>query len=110
MRTDAARIGVMLTDQNFQTMVLESLHLVLVACWAERCGLWQMLAPEIAALAEAFRGQAAVATLDVEAEPSHRSAMGFRPSPPCCFLRTGRSSTSSPGWWPRQIWPRSSTP
>jgi thioredoxin-like negative regulator of GroEL len=69
MRTDTDRIGVTLTDQNFQTMVLESQQPVLVACWAEGCGPWHLLVPEIAALAEAFRGQVTVATLDVEAQP-----------------------------------------
>lgn len=97
---DAERIGVTLTDQNFQTMVLESPQPVLVAFWSEGCGPWHMLAPEVAALAEAFRGQAAVATLDVEAEPQT----------PSCSLRTGRSSTSSPVWWTRPTSPRSSTP
>jgi thiol-disulfide isomerase/thioredoxin len=50
------RIGETLTDQNFQTMVLESPQPVLVAFWAEGCGPWYMLAPAIAALAEAFQG------------------------------------------------------
>lgn len=43
-------IGVMLTDQNFQTTVLESQQLTLVAFWAEECGHWRLLAPAIAAL------------------------------------------------------------
>jgi thioredoxin 1 len=60
-------IGVTLTDQNFQAVVLESPRPVLVAFAAEGCGPWHLLAPEIAALAEAFRGRVTVATLDVEA-------------------------------------------
>jgi thioredoxin 1 len=69
MRMDVDRIGVTLTDQNVQTLVLESPQLVLVACWAQGCGPWHKLAPEVAAVAEAFRGQVTVATLDVEAQP-----------------------------------------
>lgn len=78
-----------LTDQNFQTMVLESEKPVLVAFWAEGCGPWQMLAPEIAALAEAFRGEAAVATLDVEAEPETPKRYGIETLPALLFFQDG---------------------
>ncbi len=86
---DAARIGVTLTDQNFQTMVLEREQPVLVAFWSEGCGPWQMLAPAIAALAEAFRGQAAVATLDVEAEPETPKRYGIETLPALLFFKDG---------------------
>jgi thioredoxin-like negative regulator of GroEL len=43
-------IGVALTDQNFQTVVLESPRPVVVAFGAEGCGPWYLLAPEIAAI------------------------------------------------------------
>jgi thioredoxin-like negative regulator of GroEL len=45
MNMDADRIGVTLTDQNFQATVLESRQPVLVTCWAEGCGPWHLLAP-----------------------------------------------------------------
>ena len=86
---DADRIGVTLTDQNFQTMVLEREQPVLVAFWAEGCGPWQMLASEIAALAEAFRGQAAVGTLDVEAEPETPKRYGIQTLPAVLFFQDG---------------------
>jgi thioredoxin 1 len=86
---EADRMGATLTDQNFQTMVLEREQPVLVACWAEGCGPWHMLAPEVAALAEAFRGQAAVGTLDVEAEPETPKRYGIQTLPAVLFLQDG---------------------
>ena len=86
---DVERIGVTLTDENFQTMVLESPQPVLVAFWAEGCGPWHMLAPEVAALEEAFRGQAAVATLDVEAEPETPKRYGIQTLPAVLFFQDG---------------------
>ena len=86
---DAAGIGVTLTDQNFQTMVLQAEQPVLVAFWSEGCGPWHMLAPEIAALAEAFRGQAAVATLDVEAAPETPKRYGIQTLPAVLFFQDG---------------------
>ena len=62
---DVDKVGVTLTDQNFQRMVLESQQPVLVAFWAEGCGPWHMLAPEVAALAEA--GEARAVRLRVRA-------------------------------------------
>ncbi len=99
---DADRIGVTLTDQNFQTIVLESEQPVLVAFWAEGCGPWHMLAPEVAALAEAFRGQAAVATLDVEAEPETPKRYGIQTLPAVLFFKDGRVVDELTGVKPRQ--------
>ena len=79
-----------LTDQNFQTMVLESPQPVLVVCWAEGCGPWHMLAPEVAALAEAFRGQAALATRDVEAEPETPKRSRIETLPALLFFQDGQ--------------------
>ncbi len=87
---DADRIGVTLTDQNFQAIVLESEQPVLVAFWAEGCGPWHMLAPEVMALAEAFRGQAAVATLDVEAEPETPKRYRVQTLPALLFFKDGQ--------------------
>jgi thioredoxin 1 len=81
---------VTLTDQNFQTMVLESPKPVLVAFWAEGCGPWHLLAPEVAALAEAFRGQAVVATLDVEAEPQTPERYRIQTLPAVLFFQDGQ--------------------
>jgi thioredoxin 1 len=87
---DAEKIGVTLTDENFQTLVLESSQPVLVAFWAEGCGPWHLLAPEVAALAEAFRGQAAVATLDVEAEPETPKRYRIQTLPAVLFFKDGQ--------------------
>jgi thioredoxin 1 len=76
---------VTLTDETFPTLVLESPHPVRVACGAAGCGPWQRLAPEMAAVAEACRGRATVATLDVDAQPqtSPHDGMHTRPTVLC---------------------------
>jgi thioredoxin 1 len=84
------RIGVTLTDQNFRTTVLASRQPVLVVFWAEWCGPWHMIAPAVAALAEAFRGQVTTATLDVEAHPQTPQRYGIRTLPTLLFVRDGQ--------------------
>ena len=87
---DADKIGVTLTDQNFQATVLESQQPVLVACWAEGCGPWHLLVQEMAALAEAFRGQVTVATLDEEAQPRTPERYGVETLPALLFFKDGQ--------------------
>jgi thioredoxin 1 len=86
----ADRIGVTLTDQNFRATVLESPQPVLVAFWAEWCGPWHMIAPAVAALAEAFRGRVTIATLDVEAQPQTPHHYGIRTLPTLLFFQDGQ--------------------
>jgi thioredoxin 1 len=90
MRMDVDKVGVTLTDQNFQTTVLENPQPVLVAFTAEGCGPWQLLAPELAALAEAFEGQVTFATLDVETQPQTPSRYGIGTLPALLFFKHGQ--------------------
>jgi thioredoxin 1 len=87
---DIDRVGVTLTDQNFQAVVLESPQPVLVAFSAEGCGPWRLLAPEIAAVEEAFRGQVTFATLDVEAQPQTPHRYGIETLPALLFFKDGQ--------------------
>jgi thioredoxin 1 len=90
MRMDVDRVGMTLTDRNFQSTVLESPQPVVVAFTAEGCGPWQLLAPEIAALAEAFQDQVTFATLDVEAQPRTPSHYAIGTLPALLFFKDGQ--------------------
>jgi thioredoxin 1 len=87
---DVDKVGITLTDQNFQTIVLESQQPVLVAFTAEGCGPWHLLAPEIAVLAEAFQGQVTFATLDVEAQPRTPACYEIGTLPALLFFKDGQ--------------------
>jgi thioredoxin 1 len=90
MHMNVDRVGLTLTDQNFQTAVLENPQLALVAFTAEGCGPWHLLAPEMAALAEAFQSQVTFATLDVEAQPQTPSRYGIGTLPALLFFKDGQ--------------------
>jgi thioredoxin 1 len=83
-------IGVTLTDQNFQTVVLESPQPGLIAFAAEGCGAWHLLAPKITVIEEAFRGRVTVATLAVEAQPQAPERYGVGTLPALLFFQDGR--------------------
>jgi thioredoxin 1 len=57
---------VTLTQDNFQTEVLQSATPVLVDFWAEWCGPCKMIAPVLDELAGEFVGKARVAKLNVD--------------------------------------------
>ncbi len=81
---------VTLTEQNFRKEVLESSKPVLVDFWASWCGPCHIVAPVIEQLAADFDGEATVAKLDVEAEPTLASQFGIRAIPSILFFKNGK--------------------
>src|SRR5882762_7479687 len=57
---------VTLTQDNFQSEVLQSATPVLVDFWAEWCGPCKMMAPALDELATEFGGKAKIAKLNVD--------------------------------------------
>ena len=57
-------------DSNFEQVVLQSERPVLVDFWAPWCGPCRMLAPTVEAIAEQYAGDARVAKLNVDDNPS----------------------------------------
>ncbi|MBI2349264.1 MAG: thioredoxin [Deltaproteobacteria bacterium] len=57
-------------DDNFEQAILQSKTPVLVDFWAPWCGPCRMLAPTVEAIAEQYAGDARVAKLNVDDNPS----------------------------------------
>ncbi len=63
------------TDQNFQSEILDYKGVAFVDFWAAWCGPCRMIAPAIEGLAKDYAGKARVAKLDVDA--NQRSAAQY---------------------------------
>jgi len=79
-----------LTEQNFQSEVLDSTVPVLVDFWAEWCGPCRMLAPTIDKLAAEFAGRAKVGKLDTDAGREVALKYGISAIPTVIIFKGGQ--------------------
>lgn len=81
---------VTVTDETFQTEVIESELPVLVDFWAEWCGPCRMVAPILEKLAGEYEGKVKIAKVDVDANPSLSQAFQIMSIPTLMFVKEGK--------------------
>jgi len=78
------------TDNSFETEVLQSDKPVLVDFWAEWCGPCRMLAPTIEAVAKQYRSSASVVKLNVDDNPQSAANYGIKGIPTMILFNKGK--------------------
>jgi thioredoxin 1 len=81
---------IILTDENFEEEVLKSEGLVLVDFWASWCAPCKAIAPTLEEIASAYKGQAKVAKLNVDEQPTSAGSMGIRALPTILLFKNGQ--------------------
>lgn len=81
---------VTLTDDNFQSEVLNSDKPVLVDFWAEWCGPCRMVAPIVEELATEYTGTLKVGKVDVDANQKVSMQFGVRSIPTLLIFKNGK--------------------
>ncbi|OGP52350.1 MAG: thioredoxin [Deltaproteobacteria bacterium RBG_13_43_22] len=77
------------TDENFQTEILESSTPVLVDFWAVWCGPCKAIAPTVEELAVQFQGQVKIGKLNVDENPKTPGQYGIRAIPTLILFKNG---------------------
>jgi thioredoxin 1 len=81
---------VIVTDADFDTVVLGASGAVMVDFWATWCYPCQMLTPVVEQLTAEFAGRALVAKLDVDANPAMAQRYDVRSVPTLIFFKGGQ--------------------
>ncbi|MBI1994301.1 MAG: thioredoxin [Deltaproteobacteria bacterium] len=76
-------------DGNFEQAILQSKTPVLVDFWAPWCGPCRMLAPTVEAIAEQYAGDARVAKLNVDDNPTITQRYGIQGIPTLIMFKDG---------------------
>lgn len=80
------------SDNSFETDVLQSAQPVLVDFWAEWCGPCRMMTPVVEAVALKFQGTAKVFKLNVDDNPSISQRFGIKGIPTMIVFKGGRET------------------
>ena len=83
-------MAIVLTDSNFDELVLHSDKPVLVDFWAEWCGPCRIIGPIVNEIGEDFKDQVVVGKLDVDNNPAVSSKYGIRNIPTILFFKNGQ--------------------
>jgi thioredoxin len=78
------------TDQNFDTEILQSDTPAIVDFWAEWCAPCKAIAPVVAAFATSYAGRIKIVKMDVEENSSTPGRYGIRSIPTVLAFRGGQ--------------------
>jgi thioredoxin 1 len=92
-----------ITDNNFQTEVLESKVPVLVDFWADWCGPCKALEPILEQIAKEQEGKIKICKVNVEDNPQLAASFNIRNIPFIAFVKDGQKVAELVGNQPKQV-------
>jgi thioredoxin 1 len=88
---------VKVTDDTFETEVLQSGLPVLVDFWAEWCGPCKQIAPALEQIGDELAGKITVAKVDIEESPMTPGRYGVRGIPTLMLFKDGQMASMKVG-------------
>ena len=90
------------TNDNFESEVLQSGHPVLVDFWAEWCGPCKQIAPALEQISEELAGKVTVAKVNIEDFPEISGRDAVRGIPTMILFKDGQMKDVKIGALPKQ--------
>jgi len=78
-----------ITDQNFQSEVIDSGEPVLIDFWAPWCGPCRMIAPMVEELAGEYKGSVKIGKINIDDNPSAANNFGVSSIPTLMIFKAG---------------------
>ena len=94
-------MAVVLTDENFDEVVLKSDKPVIVDFWAEWCGPCRVIGPIISEIADDYKDKIVVGKMDVDSNPATPAKFGIRNIPTVLFFKNGNIADKQVGAVPK---------
>lgn len=91
------------TDANFDELVIKSEKTVVLDLWAEWCGPCRMIAPHIEAMSEEFDGKALIGSVDVDSNPEIPTKYSVMNIPTVLFIKNGELVDKVVGAVPKKV-------
>ena len=92
---------VTVTNENFQSEVLESTTPVVVDFWAEWCGPGKMIAPSLEEISNEMGDKVKIAKLNIDENPDLAAQFGVRSIPTLAMFKGGEVSDIKVGALPK---------
>ena len=92
---------VKVTDESFETDVLQADGPVLVAFWAEWCGPCKQIGPALEQIADELSGQVVIAKVNIDDSPMVPSRLGVKGIPTLMLFKDGQLASMKVGAMPK---------
>ena len=79
-----------ITDNDYESEVVNSNEMILVDFWADWCGPCKMLTPILEQLSEDMEGNIKIVKMNIDKNPQFPSALGIRSIPTMMLFKNGK--------------------